>query len=261
MRWNRATVSVWVKEKTCPMCSFPLTVSGGVSMAKTSPREAERSNVYYAGLFPPARPLLLDAVKRGLARHGTGLARVRRAAGAGIGAQGGKGTSRRRSAAGMPGGGRRDGLVPGPARAAEHLPQPLIQRLADLVHGIDRVDHGTLRWGQPGRLLVVQPGADMADRDQLDLAGVDEAQPPLGGDDQAIEQVLPRHPEDVLQGADLLPGHGEHGRAGHGGTIGDSRLSVHAATPPLHEPVRPPPRGFLPPSGDLPLSGDIDLGW
>mgnify|MGYP003694049981 CR=1 FL=1 len=38
-------------------------------MAKTSPREAERSNVYYADLFPPARPLLLDAVKRGLARH------------------------------------------------------------------------------------------------------------------------------------------------------------------------------------------------
>jgi len=50
------------------MCSFPLTVSGGVSMAKTSPREADRSNVYYAGLFPPARPLLLDAVKRGLGR-------------------------------------------------------------------------------------------------------------------------------------------------------------------------------------------------
>jgi len=24
---------VCVKEKTCPMCSFPLTVSGGVSMA------------------------------------------------------------------------------------------------------------------------------------------------------------------------------------------------------------------------------------
>src|SRR5262245_15881720 len=98
MRWNRATVSVWVKEKTCPMCSVPLTVSGGVSMAKTSPREAERSNVYYAGLIPPARPLLLDAVKRGLARHGGGLARVLRAAGAGIGAHGGKGTSWRRSA-------------------------------------------------------------------------------------------------------------------------------------------------------------------
>jgi hypothetical protein len=26
-------VSVWVNEKTCPMCSDPLTVSGGVSMA------------------------------------------------------------------------------------------------------------------------------------------------------------------------------------------------------------------------------------
>src|SRR5215831_6484438 len=203
MRWNRATVSVWVKEKTCPMCSFPLTVSGGVSMAKTSPREAERSNLYYAGLFPPARPLLLDAVKRGLARPGTGLARGARA--------------------------RHDALVPGPVRAAEHLPQPLIQRLADLVHGADRVDHRALRRGQPGRLLVVQPGADVADRDQLDLAGVDKAQAPVGGDDQAVEQVLLGHPEHVLQGADLRPGSGEHGRAGHSGTVGDSRLSVHAA--------------------------------
>src|SRR5262249_61390632 len=102
MRWNRATVSVCVKEKTCPMCSFPLTVSGGVSMAKTSPREAERSNVYYAALIPPARPLLLDAVKRGLARHRTGLARVLRAAGAGGGAHGGQGAG---SAAPGPGGG------------------------------------------------------------------------------------------------------------------------------------------------------------
>jgi hypothetical protein len=54
MRWNRAMVSVWVNEQTCPMCSLPLTVSGGVSMAKTSPRDLERSNVYYARLFPPA---------------------------------------------------------------------------------------------------------------------------------------------------------------------------------------------------------------
>jgi hypothetical protein len=33
MRWYRATMSVWLNEQTCPMCSFPLTVSGGVSMA------------------------------------------------------------------------------------------------------------------------------------------------------------------------------------------------------------------------------------
>jgi hypothetical protein len=32
IRWNRATTSVWVKEKTWPMCSDPLTVSGGVSI-------------------------------------------------------------------------------------------------------------------------------------------------------------------------------------------------------------------------------------
>src|SRR5215469_2156021 len=64
--------SVWVNEKTCPMCSFPLTVSGGVSTAKTSPREAVRSNLYYARGFPPARPLVLDAVKRRLARHEAG---------------------------------------------------------------------------------------------------------------------------------------------------------------------------------------------
>src|SRR5262247_1090048 len=91
MRWKRATVSVWVNEQTCPMCSFPLTVSGGVSMAKTSPRAAERSNLYYARLFPPARPLLLDAVKRGPVRHEAGPARLRRAAGAGVGAHGAQG--------------------------------------------------------------------------------------------------------------------------------------------------------------------------
>src|SRR5215475_11659432 len=117
MRWNRATVSVWVKEKTCPMCSFPLTVSGGVSMAKTSPREAERSNLYYAGLFPPARPLLLDAVKRGLARPGTGLARGARAAGAGIGAHGARVPHGGVRPGGSPGGARHDALVPGPVRA------------------------------------------------------------------------------------------------------------------------------------------------
>jgi hypothetical protein len=33
IRWNLATVSVWVNEATCPMCSEPLTVSGGVSIA------------------------------------------------------------------------------------------------------------------------------------------------------------------------------------------------------------------------------------
>src|SRR5215831_20230242 len=95
MRWNRAMVSVWVNEQTCPMCSFPLTVSGGVSIAKTSPRAAERSNLYYARLFPPARPRVLDAVKRGLARHEAGLARVLRAAEAGVGAHGVKGSARR----------------------------------------------------------------------------------------------------------------------------------------------------------------------
>src|SRR5215469_9911940 len=81
MRLNRAMQSVWVNEKTCPMCSFPLTVSGGVSTAKTSPREAVRSNLYYARGFPPARPLVLDAVKRRLARHEAG-------AGAGFGTHG-----------------------------------------------------------------------------------------------------------------------------------------------------------------------------
>src|SRR6266699_6476010 len=71
-------MSVWLNEQTCPMCSFPLTVSGGVSMAKTSPRDAERSNLYYARDLPPARPSVLDAVKRRLARHEAGLLRSKR---------------------------------------------------------------------------------------------------------------------------------------------------------------------------------------
>jgi hypothetical protein len=68
------------------MCSLPLTVSGGVSMAKTSPRGLVRSNVYYARFLPAARPLLLQALKRGLGGHEAGLARVARTAGTGIGA-------------------------------------------------------------------------------------------------------------------------------------------------------------------------------
>src|SRR3954471_21658231 len=39
-------VSVWVNEKTCPMCSSPDTVGGGVSIAYTSERSFERSNAY-----------------------------------------------------------------------------------------------------------------------------------------------------------------------------------------------------------------------
>jgi aryl-alcohol dehydrogenase-like predicted oxidoreductase len=51
------------------MCSEPLAVSGGVSIEKTSARGLVRSNLYYTLLIPPARPLVLDAVQRGLVRH------------------------------------------------------------------------------------------------------------------------------------------------------------------------------------------------
>src|ERR1700733_12965294 len=60
------------------MCSAPLTVSGGVLMEKTAPPgslepRAVESNLYYARLFPPARPRVLDALKRRLERHRAGL--------------------------------------------------------------------------------------------------------------------------------------------------------------------------------------------
>ena len=95
------------------MCSAPLTVSGGVSMEKTAsrglaplnsvppgfvPLSAAGSNLYYPGLFPPARPLLLDALKRRLERHRAGLAHAgppERGRGAGIGTHGGQGSSSR----------------------------------------------------------------------------------------------------------------------------------------------------------------------
>src|SRR5882757_5415668 len=112
MRWNRAMVSVWVNEQTCPMCSAPLTVSGGVSMEKTASRwglprggllpSAVASNLYYARLFPPARPLVLDALKRRLERHRAGLRagrEGRRGSGAGIGTHAGQGSVSRRPAA------------------------------------------------------------------------------------------------------------------------------------------------------------------
>jgi hypothetical protein len=83
------------------MCSAPLTVSGGVSMEKTAslgslePRAVE-SNLYYARLFPPARPRVLDALKRRLERHRAGLRagrEGRRGSGAGIGTHGGQGSA------------------------------------------------------------------------------------------------------------------------------------------------------------------------
>src|SRR3954470_8519017 len=46
MRWKRAMVSVWVYENTCPTCSDPLTVGGGVSIAYTWSRVFDRSNAY-----------------------------------------------------------------------------------------------------------------------------------------------------------------------------------------------------------------------
>jgi len=50
-----------------------------VSIEKMSLRGAQRSNLYYARSFPPAGPLVLEAVERGPGRH---------AAGAGIGVHG-----------------------------------------------------------------------------------------------------------------------------------------------------------------------------
>jgi hypothetical protein len=37
-------MSVWVNENTCPTCSDPLTVGGGVSIEKTCSRVFVRSN-------------------------------------------------------------------------------------------------------------------------------------------------------------------------------------------------------------------------
>src|SRR6201996_4674201 len=39
-------MSVWVNEKTCPTCSDPLAVSGGVSMENTSDRSVDLGNRY-----------------------------------------------------------------------------------------------------------------------------------------------------------------------------------------------------------------------
>src|SRR5215831_15291762 len=67
-------------------------------------------------------------------------------------------------------------LLLGPVRAAEHMAQPLVQRVADLVERADLVDGGAVGRGQPARLRVVEAAPDVADRDQLDPVGADEAQ-------------------------------------------------------------------------------------
>src|SRR5215470_5194734 len=92
----------------------------------------------------------------------------------------------------------------GPVRAAEHEAQPLVQRVADLVQRADPVDGGTVGWREPASFCVVQAAPDVTDRDQLDPAGVDEAQAPVGGDDDPVEVVQSRYFQHVFERADLL---------------------------------------------------------
>src|SRR5207245_9932150 len=83
-------------------CGGALSVSGGVWIEKPASREAVASNVYYACLFAPARPLVLDALKRRLERRRAGLRAGRggrRGSGAGIGTHGGQGSACRRPVA------------------------------------------------------------------------------------------------------------------------------------------------------------------
>lgn len=71
------------------------------SLGSLEPRAVE-SNLYYARLFPPARPRVLDALKRRLERHRAGLRagrEGRRGSGAGIGTHGGQGNAWPRPAA------------------------------------------------------------------------------------------------------------------------------------------------------------------
>src|SRR6516165_6316112 len=97
-----------------------------------------------------------------------------------------------------------------PVRAAEHAAQPLVQRVADLVKRADPVDGGAVGRRQPARLGVIEAAPDIADRDQLDPVGVDEAQAPVGGDHDPVEQVQPGYFEHVFERTDLLAGPGQH---------------------------------------------------
>ena len=95
-----------------------------------SPLSAAASNLYYARLFPPARPLVLDALKRRLERHRAGLRagrEGRRGSGAGIGTHGGQGSACRSAVATKirpaPG-----ASVPRPPRAWAALPPGAAQK-------------------------------------------------------------------------------------------------------------------------------------
>ena len=59
-------MSVWVKEKTWPTCSDPLTVGGGVSIEKTASRLARRVEPVGALLFPAGVPFGFEAFERRL---------------------------------------------------------------------------------------------------------------------------------------------------------------------------------------------------
>src|SRR5262249_8956905 len=197
--------------------------------------DAERSNLYYARVFPPARPPVLDTVKRGLVRHEAGLPRARRVVG--VGAHAARVAKcwpwRTTPETGCPW--LRTGvavLLLRPVRAAEHPAQPLVQRVADLVQRADPVYGGAVGRWQPVRLRVVEAAPDVADRDQLDPVGVDEPQAPVGGDHDPVEEVQPGYFEHVFERADLPARPGQHRRSRHGGPVGNSRIGLHTAPSP-----------------------------
>ena len=78
MRWKRATVSVWVYEKTWPMWSEPDTVGGGVSMEKTCGPGGRPVEGVGPLRFPPGRPGGLEALQAGLLRDSRSVRRPRR---------------------------------------------------------------------------------------------------------------------------------------------------------------------------------------
>src|SRR5215472_1741727 len=123
-------------------------------------------------------------------------------------------------------------LLAGPVRAAEHLAEPLVQRIADLVQRADPVYRGTVGRRQPVRLGVLEAAPDVRDRDQLDPVGIDEPQTPVGRDHDPVEEVQVRYFEHVFERADLLAGPGQYRRSGHRGLVGNSSFGLHVAPSP-----------------------------
>src|SRR5436305_6468058 len=118
-----------------------------------------------------------------------------------------------------------------PVRSAEEATEPGRQR-RPLLPGHIRLQYGrAARVGQRCRLFVAQRALHHGRGDADDLIAIDEAEPAVSIDRDAVEQVELRDLQHVMNRAEGLPLRTDHGRAHGKGLVGDRITFVHPADP------------------------------